>query len=151
MNTKEISECLSSEIEILTNLRDTALEKQKALICSDGNGIEIYTYNEEQLLSELRKKESQRLDLLKKVSEEFQFMQYDRYMIKLSKVLAGKVLKEELDTIVSRENHLKNLVLQLKEINRQNQLLIQNSLEFINETIITLLGSNKKIIVDRKI
>jgi hypothetical protein len=72
-------------------------------------------------------------------------------MIKLSSVLAGKIIKEELDIIISRENHLKNIVLQLKEINRQNQLLIQNSLSFINETIITLLGNKNKIIVDRKV
>ena len=51
MNTKEISDCLTAELGVITNLRDTALEKQKALICSEGNGIEIYTYKEEQLLS----------------------------------------------------------------------------------------------------
>jgi hypothetical protein len=151
MNTKEISECLTSELVILTSLRDTALEKQKALICSDGNGIEIYTYKEEQLLSELRKKESERLSLLKKITEEFQSMKDEKYMIKLSNILAGKIIKEELDIIISRENHLKNIVLQLKEINRQNLLLIQNSLSFINETIITLLGNKNKIIVDRKV
>lgn len=151
MNTKEISDCLTAELGVITNLRDTALEKQKALICSEGNGIEIYTYKEEQLLSELHKKESERLDLLKRAIDEYKYEYDEKYIIKLSKVLAGNIGKEELENIVMKENHLWNLVFQLKEINRQNQLLIQNSLEFINETIITLIGNKKKVLVDRKI
>ena len=151
MNIKEISKCLTAETEILSKLRDIALEKQKALICSDGNGIEVYTQQEEQLLSELRKQESERLNLLKKVIDEFQGMEENYQKLRLSNVLAGKVVKEDLDNIISQENYLKNVVLQLKEINQQNQLLIQNSLEFINETIITLLGNKKRFIVDRKV
>jgi hypothetical protein len=151
MNTKEISKCLTAESEILSKLRDIALEKQKALICSDGNGIEVYTQQEEHLLSELRKQEAERLGLLKKVVDEFQSMEESYQKMRLSNILAGKVVKEDLDNLISQENYLKNVVLQLKEINQQNQLLIQNSLEFINETMITLLGNKKRFIVDRKV
>ncbi|MCX6151058.1 MAG: flagellar export chaperone FlgN [Ignavibacteriales bacterium] len=151
MNTKEISNCLNTELEILNKLKSSAMEKQKALICSDSGGIDLFTHQEEALLAELRKVEADRLKLLNNVKDEFQLMEINNQQFKLSNILAGKIVKEDLDTITLQEFHLRNIIIQLKEINQQNQLLVQNSLEFINETMLTLLGTRKHSLVDRRI
>jgi hypothetical protein len=151
MNTKEIIKCMELESETLIKIRDVALEKQKALISSDINGIQNFTHLEEELLSNLRDLESSRMEMLKQVTNELNYIEENYHRIKLSNLLAGRIIKEDLDKIVSLERFLKNTILQLKEINQQNQLLIQNSLEFINEAIISLLGNKTKSIIDRKI
>jgi hypothetical protein len=151
MNTKEILNCLNNEAGILSNLKNTIIEKQKALIASDGNGIDLLSHTEESLLAELRKSETERLTLLRNVMEEFRFMEETNQQPKLSQIIKGKVVKEELEKISTAEEYVRNLVKDIKEINRQNQLLIQNSLEFINETILALLGNRKKSFVDKKV
>jgi hypothetical protein len=151
MNTREIIECMELESETLIKIREVALEKQKALICSDVNGIQNFTHIEEELLSGLRELESSRLNLLMQVTNGLNNIEEDYHKVKLSNILAGRIIKKDLEKIISLEVFLKNTILQLKEINQQNQLLIHNSLEFINEAIISLLGNKKKSIVDRKI
>ncbi|RJP73240.1 MAG: hypothetical protein C4539_01855 [Ignavibacteriales bacterium] len=151
MNTKEILNCLNNEAGILLNLKNTIIEKQKALIASDGNGIDLLSHTEESLLAGLRKSETERLTLLHNLKEEFRYMEETNQQPKLSQIIKGKVVKEELEKISSAEEYVRNLVKDIKEINRQNQLLIQNSLEFINETILALLGNRKKSFVDKKV
>jgi len=151
MNTKEILNCLNNEAGILSNLKNTIVEKQKALIASDGSGIDLLSHQEEALLAGLRKSETERLTLLHNIMEEFRYMEETNQQPKLSQIIEGKVVKEDLEKIRSAEEYVKNLVKDIKEINRQNQLLIQNSLEFINETILALLGNRKRSFVDKKV
>lgn len=151
MNTKEILNCLSNEAAILSTLKSTIVEKQKALIASDGSGIDLLSRKEEELLADLRKSESLRLSFLREVMEEFKYMEKTNQLPKLSQIMKGKVVKEEFEKISAAEDYIRNLVKEIKEINRQNQLLIQNSLEFINETILALLGNRKKSFIDKKV
>ncbi len=123
-------ELLKFGIGYFNKLKKCIVEKQKALIASDGSGIDLYSQQEEKLLSELRKGESERLSILNKIVEEFKYMEETNQQPKLSQILKGKVVKEDLEKISTAENFVRGMVKDIKEINRQNQLLIQNSLEF---------------------
>ncbi|HEX2982469.1 MAG TPA: flagellar export chaperone FlgN [Ignavibacteriales bacterium] len=152
MEVLDLIEALQEQEKNLTNLNETALHKQKALVSSDYEELQKTIVVEEKLLLNIQSAERMRLEAVKVIREKYSL---SGDVVKVAHVienLRNKIELQQLENLTVLEARIKELIKTANVLNQKNKFLIDHSRSFIKETILSLLGEQKKhALLDRKI
>lgn len=150
MNLQDLIKILKKQENNLNNLHRVVLDKQNFLVSGDDNSLANLIIKEEKLLLNIQLTEESRLKIMQKLFEEYE-IKNERFKLKiLVKGLENKVNTKILNGILSVERKIKNIITEIKKINNQNMVLIQQSRNLLNETIHAVINASNRSIVDRK-
>lgn len=116
VDLEKIWEILKREYQLYQSIYQLARQKQDIILAEDLEGLEGIVKKEEKLLGEVQGMEKARLELVDTNLDDL-----------LSRL--GEPDKQELNDL---RNHLVSLTLKLKEQNRLNNQLIEDSLSLVN-------------------
>lgn len=110
-------------------------EKQQLIISQDWNLLQEHVERSRKLLEKIEVGENARLDLVEKLGLERESTLSD---------IVHSAPRQAHHTLASRGEQLRELIYQLKALNRQSERLLQSSLEVVNFTLSLLAGSEQQ-------
>lgn len=139
------------QIKNLDNFLSILKNLQEAIVHNDIEKIELTIEQEEKVLNRIKLCEETRFDALKTL--------FNQYGIEAEKTEAldelGRVILKSNPEAYRKFNQMRaNLVEKVNEvllINQQNEIIVNNSRQFIRDLIKSVLGSRKENFFDRKI
>lgn len=139
------------QIKNLDNFLSILKNLQEAIVHNDIEKIELTIEQEEKVLNRIKLCEETRFDALKTL--------FNQYGIEAEKTEAldelGKVILKSNPEAYRKFNQMRaNLLEKVNEvllINQQNEIIVNNSRQFIRDLIKSVLGSRKENFFDRKI
>ncbi|PKL89282.1 MAG: hypothetical protein CVV23_05960 [Ignavibacteriae bacterium HGW-Ignavibacteriae-2] len=154
MNIQSLTKVYEDQLNNLQDLLMAAQLKQKAVIQNNRKTLEIYTLQEESVLTRINRKEQERENFIEKIFNEHNRFNLKEEDVNFENVIAG-LLKlfnpEELTKFNSLREEIKFTTQKIKDINFQNKRLIEQANGVIKQTLGILLKSQKKPLLDRKI
>lgn len=136
----KLIELVSQEVTIFEQFLLALNQQQEALVGNDIESLETTTCKLESLTAKTREIESKRFVLVKEISQELQMGEDD---VTLSKLI--ELVKEHESSQLARlQSTLLGLHNQITETKSRNDFLIKKSMEFVNNTITTLSGTEQK-------
>ncbi len=151
MLVQQLIELLKKEEEILDSLFDTATLKQSALVSNNREALDECTHREEGLLPQFQSYERQRRLTMDKVKMENGISDNSKKLEVLVSNLSEIFDESVIEPIKVIHVRIKEKVINITKMNKQNLFLINQSRKFINDTINTLVSKNEKSILDRKV
>lgn len=141
-----LAEVLQRELELLQELRDTCRREQECLRRDDLDGIREVLPVKEQIIQELVRLEQHREDLHRQVAAEYRISPE----VGVKGLLAVEALRDELGETVER---LQVVLLELKEINETNTLLLRQSLAYARKmlSLLTLHLEQRCLRIDQSV
>ncbi|GIK22498.1 MAG: flagellar export chaperone FlgN [Ignavibacteriaceae bacterium] len=139
------------QIKNLDNFLSILKNLQEAIVHNDIEKIELTIEQEEKVLNRIKLCEETRFDALKTL--------FNQYGIEAEKTEAldelGRVILKSNPEAYRKFNQMRaNLLEKVNEvllINQQNEIIVNNSRQFIRDLIKSVLGSRKENFFDRKI
>lgn len=139
------------QIKNLDNFLSILKNLQEAIVHNDIEKIELTIEQEEKVLNRIKLCEETRFDALKTL--------FNHYGIEAQKTEAldelGRVILQSDPESYQKFNQMRaNLLEKVNEvllINQQNEIIVNNSRQFIRDLIKSVLGSRKENFFDRKI
>ncbi|MDD4049157.1 MAG: flagellar protein FlgN [Clostridia bacterium] len=127
---KDLISILDEQKTVYSQLLDLSQQKQKHLIKGDINSLNVVTKQEEVIIFKAGKLEEKRIACFKLLAEKYGFDEGTNLQDVISKVPddVGSVLKE-----ICKE--FPQILDKLRELNKENTRLIQQSLQFVNVTV----------------
>lgn len=134
----ELIEILDRQRELYRKLLEIARAKQPVLVKGDLAKLEEFTRQEEQIVVQVGKLEEQRSKIHQALANHFHFPEPE---ITLSDI-ASKVSPELSDKLSQVGDGLKDILNELKDVNSLNNVLIKQSLDYIefSVNVITSIG-----------
>ncbi|MGE5314682.1 MAG: flagellar protein FlgN [Acidobacteriota bacterium] len=143
----ELIETLEQEIAAVESLREVILLKQHAIIKHDYDALKEAMGVEESAIQRVRQFEQQRLAFIAHCIDDL-----DSKMQSLTLNDLIRQLDDELTDVLTRlEARLKTAMQQVTYINDQNKLLVNNSLNFIKETINIVTDNRTRQLVNKAV
>ncbi|MBW7841585.1 MAG: flagellar export chaperone FlgN [Ignavibacterium sp.] len=151
MHYDQILKLNDEQIKNLDNFLSILKNLQEAIVHNDIEKIELTIEQEEKVLNRIKLCEETRFDALKTL--------FNQYGIEAEKTEAldelGKVILKSNPEAYRKFNQMRaNLLEKVNEvllINQQNEIIVNNSRQFIRDLIKSVLGSRKENFFDRKI
>ena len=151
MHYDQILKLNDEQIKNLDNFLSILKNLQEAIVHNDIEKIELTIEQEEKVLNRIKLCEKTRFDALKTL--------FNQYGIEAEKTEAldelGKVILKSNPEAYRKFNQMRaNLLEKVNEvllINQQNEIIVNNSRQFIRDLIKSVLGSRKENFFDRKI
>ena len=150
METKQLMEVMDQQYSNLNTLLEIVKKKQQALVDSEIENLESCIRSEEKILFNIQSVEKLRYEVVSKIISEYGLDENDYSISSINLKLQDKISTKNCELLLRNEKEIKETAYEIIRINEQNKFLIQHSRQFINETINTLLNSNKDSIFDRK-
>lgn len=151
MSLQEVLEVQKNLKKLLDRVLSVSTAKQEALVKNESAILTEIICNEEKVLTDLRRAETERNALIRTYLEEQGLDKNMRKLPKLSELVAEKFPQETVDKIKQLENRMKNVALKIDRVNKQNLFLIQHLRTVLNEVMFALIGHNRKSYLDRKV
>ncbi|MEB2354275.1 MAG: flagellar export chaperone FlgN [Ignavibacteriales bacterium] len=151
MHYDQILKLNDEQIKNLDNFLSILKNLQEAIVHNDIEKIELTIEQEEKVLNRIKLCEETRFDALKTL--------FNQYGIEAEKTEAldelGRVILKSNPEAYRKFNQMRaNLLEKVNEvllINQQNEIIVNNSRQFIRDLIKSVLGSRKENFFDRKI
>ncbi|MBL1153672.1 MAG: hypothetical protein D8M51_01955 [Ignavibacteriae bacterium] len=151
MHYDQILKLNDEQIKNLDNFLSILKNLQEAIVHNDIEKIELTIEQEEKVLNRIKLCEETRFDVLKTL--------FNHYGIEAEKTEAldelGRVILKSNPESYRKFNQMRaNLLEKVNEvllINQQNEIIVNNSRQFIRDLIKSVLGSRKENFFDRKI
>jgi len=151
MEIKNILKILKDQYRNLNDLFKIAIEKQKALVKINNTLLDKCIKSEEKLLLNIQQTEKNRLDFIKEFIDSFNYDIENADLRDVMKSIKNNLSEEDLNLMTKYEEKIKGIIIALSKLNEQNLFLIQNSKQFITDTINSLLSKHKKSLLDVKV
>ncbi len=124
--------------------------KQRAIINNNIEGMEKSIHEEEILLNRINLAEMNRIGILNNLNQKMG-LQNSLKLSDFTESAKNKISKKTLSEITGKQQSLKEQMLKINKLTQQNKFLIDHARNLLNETVHTILGENRKNILDRKI
>jgi flagellar biosynthesis/type III secretory pathway chaperone len=133
----KLVDILSGEVELLTKLYSALKDEQDALVRGDAEGIKDGVEAQIGIIKDLAAVEEERRAIFKAMCPD----ESPDEDIKLGTIidLAGGAQAEHLETMRAS---MRKVLKSLGEVNRQNDVLIRQSLSYVDRTLRALAGEN---------
>lgn len=151
MAKEELIKVLDQQTQFLKSMHATAKAKQVALIKRNFEELNINMKQEERLIKSIRDMEKRRVSVMTELNKSFGFKLDDYKIAVFIENMNGNLTEEEVTKLKEQEQAIHTYTEEITRVNRQNSLLIQQSKQFITDTINSLVGDEKKSILDRKV
>ncbi|HLP16652.1 MAG TPA: flagellar protein FlgN [Bacteroidota bacterium] len=143
----ELIETLEQEIAAVESLREVILLKQHAIIKHDYDALKEAMTVEAAAIQSVRQFEQQRLAFIAHCIDD---LDSKMQMLTLNDLIQH--LDGELTTVLTKQEHrLKTAMQQVSYINDQNKLLVNNSLNFIKETINIVTENRSRQLINKAV
>lgn len=142
-------EILKKQDENLRNYYKALLEVQEASVKSDVELLEKAIQHQEQVLTDIRISEKQRLELFEKLQKQYLKVEFTK-MSELIELLQGRVPDDKLDEIVKLNESIKQNIIEVQQLSETNKFLINHSRNFIKEILTSILEDKNSHLLDRK-
>jgi len=151
MKQQELLESMDDLLSVLSQLRDAAFRKQRALIENSFERIESSVREEEKILSELQTMHKRRVFVLNSISKSLSLKVNNNKFSEFLKAIKGKIDKEFYDKLMEKNLALGDLLGSVNLMNLQNRYLTEQARSFNHSLINELFGKKQKAILDRKV
>lgn len=142
-------EIVKKQDENLRNYYKALLEVQEASVKSDVELLEKAIQHQEQVLTDIRISEKQRLELFEKLQKQYLKVEFSK-MSELIELLQGRVPDDKLDEIVKLNESIRQNIIEVQRLSETNQFLINHSRNFIKEILTSILEDKNSHLLDRK-
>jgi hypothetical protein len=154
MSIDRLLKIYEDQSENLDELFDNALQKQKAVINNQREGLERFTNLEEQSLSKINRKEHERENCVEKLLNDSGKTHLLNENVSSATILSEIKLLTDADSynkLFELRRLLKEKTMKIGQINKQNMFLIEQANSIVKQTLNILLTSQKKPILDRRV
>ncbi len=146
MEMAELNQLLEENRTNLENFLGVLSEQQKHLVDNNINGLEESIGKEEKLLNRIEDVKLKTASLISALIEKYSI---DVNGSKLSDFINAIKDKIKIEQTVLLQKKIVELANQVKEMNKQNKILIEHARSFIKETVKALADENC-LVLDRK-
>lgn len=139
---EELEKILESELDIHNSVVDTADKLNKSIRQNNLSDIQAYTFSHDEQLCRIEKLEEKRIEFSSAIGKEIGL---ETQIPKLAVIIehAPENRKKRFSEIHSA---LKNKIIELSKLTVSNQLLLENSMQIINNTLSFVKQSQKKLV-----
>lgn len=143
---EELIEIIAREIEAFNGLLQTLHDKQRAIVEGEIERLNATVEDESRIASETRTLEAERVERSRKLAEH---LEMENLNPKLSELI-DKVEKRYAQRLREQRDLLRSLVERIQTMNKNNQFLLNHSLNFIEKSMELLLTSNAPLNLYKK-
>jgi cysteinyl-tRNA synthetase len=143
----ELIDTLELEINSVEGLRAVILLKQHAIIKHDYDALKEAIGVEEVAIQKVRQYEQQRLAFIAHCIDD---LDSKMQMLTLNDLIQ-QLNDDQTDVLTQQEHRLKTALQQVTYINDQNKMLVNNSMNFIKETINIVTENRTRQLVNKAI
>ena len=143
----ELIDTLEQEIASVESLREVILLKQHAIITHDYDALKEAMAVEESAIQHVRQYEQQRLAFIAHCIDDLDSKMQMLTLNDLIQQLDGELT----NVLTQQEQRLKTALQQVSYINDQNKMLVNNSMNFIKETINIVTENRTRQLVNKAI
>ncbi|MFD2116998.1 flagellar protein FlgN [Paenibacillus yanchengensis] len=142
MSFRELADTLISMKHMYESLYDIAMQKQQAIKSNEITALTTFVAQETKLVKTLEEHEAS----FKAVAITFQRDKGLRPKLKINLSDLVKVVShpEEKQELIQLQQQIEDITRRLQAENELNQLLIQQSLDFVNVTLDAVLGADEE-------
>jgi len=151
MNNNELLEIMDDLLSVVSQLRDAAFRKQRALIENSFERIEAAVKEEEKVLAELQAMHKRRVFILNSFSKKLSINANSNKFSDFLQAIRGKINKDVYDKLLEKNNTLGVLLGNVNLLNLQNRYLTEQARSFNHSLINELFANKHKVILDRKV
>lgn len=151
MNSNELLEIMDDLLSVISQLRDAAFRKQRALIENSFERIEAAVKEEEKIVTELQVMHKRRVFILNSFSKSLELNVNNNKFSDFLKAIKGKVEKSFYEKLFEKNNALGALLGSVNLLNMQNRYLTEQARSFNHSLIKELFTKKNKAILDRKV
>lgn len=143
----ELIDTLEQEIASVETLREVILLKQHAIIKHDYDALKEAIASEEAAIVNVRRYEQQRLAFIAHCIDDLDSKMQMLTLNDLIQQLDGDLT----NVLTQQEQRLKTALQQVSYINDQNKMLVNNSMNFIKETINIVTDNRTRQLVNKAV
>ncbi len=125
----ELLDVLKEESKLYDELVDLSKIKKDYVIKNDTDNLKELTSKENLMAGKIQRLERKRLSLIKDISYVLNEKESNITLASLANIISDKPESQELKNVAE---HLKQTLSELKQLNEQNRVLIENALEYID-------------------
>lgn len=151
MNIQNLLGCLKKEFDLLLQLKNISVEKQKSLLTSNYENLEFCLKQEENILLSLQDEEQARVKIISKILDRKTSLSKQEMKTKLTVLLKNYTDSKNLLAMQKFEDEMKNILFTIRKLNEHNLFLINSSQQFLNEVMKVLISNPQRAIIDRRI
>jgi hypothetical protein len=146
--TDDLRMVMSTEVELASTLLDTMTRQRSAIIAMDAESVAETVIREQNLIKPMIPLERERMRLAAEIIGRRRLG--PDVAFPLHEILAC-LPDDEVQPVQVLGERLTVLTRQITEVNRQNRLLLEQSLKFVRENIRTLTENYSRNLVDQRI
>ena len=147
----EYIQILERELHILTKMLEIVTLKHEATVKMDGNKVQELVAKEERQLLAIQNIENERLNFQRLKLANINHDLNDTKIMSFIKLLKNEFTQEELKSIIVLQDKIKKLIKEIKKINENNLYITNYSINFVKQTIDSIIGGKNKSILDKKV
>ena len=151
MEEQELLNYLGQQKENLRNLLDTAIKKQQAIVDNNLGEIENAISAEEKLLNNIISVDKERINILEQLNTKYSLSNNSSRISDFVNSVKSWLSQELVENIAYNQQEIKKTITKINEINTETRFLIEHSRSLLNELMSSLVNSNKKRILDKKV
>ncbi|HOP50365.1 MAG TPA: flagellar export chaperone FlgN [Ignavibacteriales bacterium] len=151
MKMSEYIQILERELHILTKMLEIVTLKHEATVKMDGNKVQELVAKEERQLLAIQNIENERLNFQRLKLANINHDLNDTKIMSFIKLLKNEFTQEELKSIIVLQDKIKKLIKEIKKINENNLYITNYSINFVKQTIDSIIGGKNKSILDKKV
>jgi hypothetical protein len=144
----DLLKVMSTEVELASTLLDTMTRQRSAIISMDAESVAETVIREQNLIKPMIPLERERMRLAAEIIGKRRLGNDEAFP--LQEVLAC-LAGDEVHPVQVLGERLKVLTRQITEVNRQNRLLLEQSLKFVRENIRALTENYSRNLIDQRI
>jgi len=150
MDIKNLLLLLNTQQNNLNALLEAAIQKQKALVDYENKLLEDAIIKEEKALAQVNFFEKNRIKLLTEIYLQLG-IKNNSFRLDEFISLTKEIIDEKSLAFVKRfETEIKNIVIKISEVNKQNIFLVEHSRAFIKE-IVKAIANSQKSLLDKRV
>ncbi len=150
MSTMNLINSMRAQAENLDLLIETLNAQKQAITKNDYTALEKAVSNEQMVIRKIEVEENNRIEAVKEINRQFNLENHDYSLEKVlnkGKNFFGKELRE----LLQLRKILKEKVQLIKNLNLQLKYIIEFSRGLIKETLLIAAGSNKHVLVNKRV
>ena len=151
MNAGNLLKIYEEQLKNMDELLKAAVDKQKSIIQNNRVSLEKETKKEETVLSKINRKEVERLEYLQRLFAGVGKGKVINISEFSEEQLLTRMSEDELNEFTDLRGKIKELTSKVLGVNQQNKFLIEQANSIVKNVLETILKSQKKPLVDRRV
>lgn len=150
MNVKELIQSISDQGKNFDMLINALIQKKEAIVADNYNMLEDSIKNEQKILSNIDDEEKRRKELIREFAHQNSITLKDFSFDELYNSKKN-IFGNDINKIEKIRSEVKEKALRIAHLNSQLSVLVEVSRNIIKERMISILGSGKRKLVNKRV